>query len=113
MVLGWKAAGRPLPAQEDLVDAFVTLRRVLARDLSVDVLRPFATAVEGLAAVEIPAGRLSGAAPADALRRAFLGTILFEPILIALRRMALGVQARRAYRDREYTARTAPADEHR
>jgi len=97
--LGWKTPGRETSAERNLVEAFATLRRVLSKDLPVDVLEPYARAVEELAKTEIPAGRSVGAGPADALRRAFLGTILFEPILLSLRRLALGAQARRAYRE--------------
>lgn len=95
--LGWKTTAYEQPAQRDLVEALVTARRVLSTELPVTALLPYARAVEELANSEIVAGRSVGAAPADALKRAFLGTILFEPILIALHRIALRVQARRAY----------------
>ncbi len=96
--LGWKTRGHETSAERSLVEAFATLRRVMSKDLPVDVLEPYARALEQLAKVEIPAGRVVRAAPADAVRRAFLGMILFEPVLLSLRRLALEAEARKAYR---------------
>lgn len=48
----------------------------------------YANAVDGLADFEIPADWAPAASPNAALRYVVLGTVLFEPFILALRRMA-------------------------
>jgi hypothetical protein len=72
--LGWKSRTAELSnraAERDLVEAFVGLRRVVSQDIEVDVMLPYALAVEELAQIEIPgSGRQGTVCRADTLRRA-------------------------------------------
>lgn len=86
--LGWNADPSSPPAAE-LGKALVHVRRHLVGliDEPEDLL-PYAHAARALADYEIadsydPAGR-----PDDALRLAVLGTVLFEPVLLAIRKLA-------------------------
>jgi DNA-binding transcriptional MerR regulator len=86
--LGWDvdddSAGR-----DDLVRAVVAVERYLpglvtsSRDLV-----PFARAVRRLAEVEIPAGYDPDGDPEATLRYSLLGTVLFEPVILSLRKLA-------------------------
>jgi DNA-binding transcriptional MerR regulator len=66
-----------------------------------EALRPFAQAMQALAEVEMPeaAWRPDEDAPAT-LTAAILGTVLFEPILLAIRRLAHENRARQLTRER-------------
>lgn len=86
---GWRA--RPgATAKDDLVDAVAAVRQVLDPEMPLDALEGYAQAVEGLAAAEIAhmADRMRGDAT-EALQAAIAGTVLFEPVIVALRRLAL------------------------
>ena len=86
---GWRA--RPgAAARQNLVDALVAVRQVLDPQLPVEQLAPYAQAAESLAEGEIAhtAERMRGDAT-EALQAAIAGTVLFEPVLIALHRLAL------------------------
>lgn len=63
-----------------------------------DVLQPYAEIAERIAESEIPETWAPDAAPNAALRYAVLGTVLFEPIILAFRRMAHTSRARRLER---------------
>jgi hypothetical protein len=63
-----------------------------------DVLQPYAEIAERIAECEIPEAWQPAAAPNAALRYAVLGTVLFEPIILAFRRMAHTARARRLER---------------
>ncbi len=86
--LGWNV-DVDSPGRDDLARALVAVRRYLpgvADDHR--VLRPYAVAVRRLAEIEIPERFDPAADPAAALRFSVLGTALFEPILLALRKLA-------------------------
>lgn len=77
------------PGRDDLANALVSVRRHLpgvARDHR--ALLPYATAVRRLADVEIPERFDAAVDPAAGLRFSVLGTVLFEPVLLALRKLA-------------------------
>jgi DNA-binding transcriptional MerR regulator len=63
-----------------------------------EVLQPYAEIAERIAECEIPDSWQPDAAPNAALRYAVLGTVLFEPIILAFRRMAHTSRARRLER---------------
>jgi DNA-binding transcriptional MerR regulator len=63
-----------------------------------DVLHPYGEIAERIAECEIPDTWAPDAAPNAALRYAVLGTVLFEPIILAFRRMAHTSRARRLER---------------
>lgn len=96
---GWQA--RPdAAARHALVDALLAMRRMLNPAMPVETLVPYAQAVERLAEGEVAytAEALRGDAT-QAIEAVVLGTMLYEPALIALRRLAhehLGYQARHA-----------------
>jgi DNA-binding transcriptional MerR regulator len=81
--------------------------RWLQPTAGLEALRPFAHAMEALAEVEMPeaAWRPDEDAPAT-LTAAILGTVLFEPILLAMRRLAHENRARQLTRER---GKVAPA----
>lgn len=76
------------PARLALAEALVTLR---ALGLGVDarVFDPYAEAADRLATGEIDAMPPPGGSRADALGWAVIGTVVFESVLVALRRLAL------------------------
>lgn len=86
--LGWDT-DTDSPGHDDLVRALVVLHR-FAPDAVVDVaeLRPYAEAARTLAETEIPSTFDSDIDTDEALRFSVLGTVLFEPVLLALRRLA-------------------------
>jgi DNA-binding transcriptional MerR regulator len=63
-----------------------------------DVLQPYAEIAQRIAECEIPDTWQPDAAPNAALRYAVLGTVLFEPIILAFRRIAHTARARRLER---------------
>ena len=77
------------PGRDDLATALVSVRRHLP-GIAVDhrALLPYAVAVRRLADVEIPERFDPAADPAAVLRFSVLGTVLFEPVLLALRKLA-------------------------
>jgi DNA-binding transcriptional MerR regulator len=86
--LGWNVDADS-PGRDDLAAALVTVRRHLpglAADHS--ALLPYAVAVRRLADVEIPERFDPASDPAAVLRFSVLGTVLFEPVLLALRKLA-------------------------
>jgi DNA-binding transcriptional MerR regulator len=83
--LRWRVSPEA-PARLALAHALATLRR-LGREVDVTVLAPYARAADRLATREVasldPAGSRS-----DAVEAAVLGTVVFEAVLVALRRLA-------------------------
>lgn len=78
-------------ARDQLVDALLTLRRVIHPEIPADCFEPYARAVDGLAAGEVrELGHLTSDVtdPARVLEGVVYGTVLFEPVLLALRRLA-------------------------
>jgi DNA-binding transcriptional MerR regulator len=86
--LGWDTDPSS-PGRDDLVRALVNLHRYLPSVIDEPgQLRPFAEAVRGLAEVEIPDTYDPETEREAALRYSVLGTVLFEPVILALRRLA-------------------------
>lgn len=85
--LGWRV-GHASAARADLVRAVVAIERHFPGGAPPDVLRRYARTAQHLAEREIPQDWDPVGAPTDALRYAVLGTVLFEPVILALRRLA-------------------------
>jgi DNA-binding transcriptional MerR regulator len=86
--LGWDTDPGS-PGRADLERALVAVRRYLPGLVDDPMrLRPFAEAVRGLADIEIPDGYDPSGEAEEALRLAVLGTVLFEPIITSLRKLA-------------------------
>lgn len=75
-------------ARADLVRAVVAIDRNFDGGVTEEVLTGYASTAAALASREIPDDWDPAGSPADALRYAVLGTVLFEPVLTALRRLA-------------------------
>lgn len=77
------------PGYHDLIDAVAAVHRFLPGLItSGSQLRVHATAMRAVAEVEIPATFDPDHDPHNALRLAVLGTVLFEPVLLAFRKLA-------------------------
>ena len=83
---GW-ALDETSVAVRDAARALTVIKRSFFPDAE-QVLAPYAEAVSILAHLEIPEGWRPAEAPNAALRYAVLGTVLLEPFILALRRMA-------------------------
>jgi DNA-binding transcriptional MerR regulator len=84
---GW-SVDEHVPAWDAAVRACAAILSVGAIPLTERVLDRYAAVAEELAAFELPEHWNPAAAPADALRYVVLGTVLFEPLILALRRLA-------------------------
>ncbi|MDQ3765664.1 MAG: MerR family transcriptional regulator [Actinomycetota bacterium] len=87
--LGWHVNTRA-PARDQLARALLTLRRLDASPTN-EELRPYASAAQTLAAHELAllaTSAESDASVSDLVQRAVIGTVLYEPVLLALRRLA-------------------------
>ena len=86
--LGWDTDPKS-PAASQLTQALMHIRRYLPGlvDSQTDLL-PYAEAARSLAGYEIPDSYDPTGDPESALRLAVLGTALFEPVLLALRKLA-------------------------
>jgi len=82
--------GPELLATRDALDAMIAIDAAVRGDEQFDTaeLLPYLTLVKQLATYEIPDTWDPDADPEAALRYALLGTFLFEPLLLALRRLA-------------------------
>lgn len=87
-VRGWRT--RPdAAARQDLEEAVVAMRRVCDPEMSIEALERYARVAEELAAAEIDlAAARMASDPTEALQTVVMGTVLFEPVLVALRRLA-------------------------
>lgn len=86
--LGWDT-DPDSPGHDDLVRALVAIHRFLPGTIRApEQLRPYAEAVRVLAELEIPATYDPTGDPAGTLRYSVLGTALFEPVILALRKLA-------------------------
>ena len=86
--MGWTRLGRRAPGRDDLVRALVAIDRHWPGGIDAAGLERYARTAEELASYEVPADWDPGADPIDALRYAVLGTLLFEPVVVSLRRLA-------------------------
>lgn len=90
--------GWDLDAKDTCVREAARALAVIGRSFpeeTVSSLAPYADAVERIAECEIPEDWTPQASPEAALRYAVLGTVLFEPLILALRRMAHVARARK------------------
>ena len=86
--LGWDTDGDS-PGHDDLVRALVALHRFAPASITDPrQLRRYAEAAHSLATTEIPTTFDSDVDPDEALRFSVLGTVLYEPVLLALRKLA-------------------------
>lgn len=92
--LGW-GTKRETAGRADLVRAVVAVERYWPSPLPRPMLADYGKIAERLAHLEIPDDWNPAAAPADTLRYAVLGTVLFEPVILALRRMAHSERSQR------------------
>lgn len=93
--LGWRVTPYA-PALDMLTQALVALRRLGLATGPADLL-PYARAAEALARDEIE--RMDPSAPRGAMvERAVVATVLYEPVLIALRRLAQEQESGRRFR---------------
>jgi DNA-binding transcriptional MerR regulator len=76
------------PVWEAVVRAAAVILDLWPGTLSEPRLARYAAVAEELAGFELPDAWNPTAAPAEALRYVVLGTILFEPLILALRRLA-------------------------
>jgi DNA-binding transcriptional MerR regulator len=98
--LGWDT-DVDSPGHDDLVRALVSIHRFIP-DAVTDprALRPYAETARSLATSEIPDTFDADADPDEALRFSVLGTVLFEPLLLALRKLAHVDRTREIARER-------------
>ncbi len=86
--LGWNVDAHS-PGYDDAVRSLVAIHRYLpGLGTDPDQLRPYGQAVRTLADTEIPDDFDPAADPAATLRFTVLGTALFEPLILALRKLA-------------------------
>lgn len=95
--MGWDL-DRDAIAVRDAAKAWSVVLRSYPPLEGTDVLKPYAEVAERIAHYEIPDSWKPAAAPNAALRYAVLGTVLFEPIILAFRRMAHTARARQLER---------------
>ena len=88
---GWPVLGSDNSVR-DAARALVLIWRSFPDETQLDIYLELA---DKLAGYEVPAGWARADAPNAALRYAMLGTVLFEPFLLAVRRMAHTAHARR------------------
>ena len=84
---GWQVDERA-PIWREVVRAIAVILTTQPSEFSVVSLDRYAAAMEGLAADELPDDWNPAASPADALIYVVQGTLLSEPLILALRRLA-------------------------
>ena len=98
--LGWDSDSDS-PGHDDLVRALVSLHRFApAATAEPGRLWHYAEAARSLAATEIPGTFDPDVDTDEALRFSVLGTVLYEPVLLALRKLAHVDRIRQVARDR-------------
>lgn len=83
--LGWRVS-EAAPARRSLADALVALRR-LGRDVTAETFRPYADDALRIAEREVRSV-IPSSSRAEAVERMVVGTVVYEKVLIALRRLA-------------------------
>lgn len=94
--LGWQVTAGA-PARDQLAGALVALQR-LGFEVKGELLRAHAEAARSVAAQEVGWVRESASRSA-AVERVVAGTVLYEPVLLALRRMAQEHESGQLFRD--------------
>jgi DNA-binding transcriptional MerR regulator len=89
---GWRVEARDRSVRES-ARALALARRSFPRE-DPEHIAAYLTWLELMARSEIPDNWVTGYTPEAALRHALLGTVLFEPVLLALRRVAHVARAR-------------------
>jgi DNA-binding transcriptional MerR regulator len=89
---GWTVDEKSV-ALRDAARAITIIKRSFFPEIT-EFLAPYAEAVSIMARMEIPDGWRPDEAPNAALRYAVLGTVLLEPFILALRRIAHVARAR-------------------
>jgi len=84
---GWPVS-RNDASLRDAVLAATRIKRWFEPEADFAALEPYFDAVERIAQYEVPDDWAPDANPGAALHYAMLGTVLFEPLILALRRMA-------------------------
>lgn len=84
---GWDVSS-DAPVWQAAVRAIAGLVALWPEPVTPDRMAVYAEVAERLAAVELPDGWNPSISPAEALRYAVLGTVLFEPVILSLRRLA-------------------------
>lgn len=92
--MGWEVDASST-ARADLIRAVVAIDRNVDGGATTEDLTGYASAAAALAAHEIPDDWDPTGAPTDALRYAVLGTVLYEPVITAMRRLAHADRHRR------------------
>ena len=92
--LGW-STDADAPGRADLIRAVVAIDRQFPGGVRQETLERYAGVARHLAGFEVPDTWDPSGAPTDALRYAVLGTVLFEPVILALRRLAHAERHRR------------------
>lgn len=82
-------------ARADLIRAAVAINRHFPGGVTADDLAFYGRMAETVAEHELPDDWDVVGTPADALRYAVLGTVLYEPVILALRRLAHAARHRR------------------
>jgi len=85
---GWDFGERVPAAELELADALASVREHLYPDLAVEELLPLTKAVHALTDLEMHWRGLRRETAVEELQLTFLKTILFERVLVALRRLA-------------------------
>ena len=106
---GWQVDER-VPIWREVVRAIAVIQATRPRGLSSASLDRYAAEMESLAAAELPDTWNPPVSPADALISAVQGTILVEPLILALRRLA-HVDRGNKLRARRARAAAVPADD--
>ena len=83
--LGWNVA-REAPGRRELADALVALARI-GRHGGTALFRPYAAAADAMAAWEVRT-LPTGEPPGEAVEQLVVGTVVFEAVFAALRRLA-------------------------
>jgi DNA-binding transcriptional MerR regulator len=105
--LGWDVVPGD-PASADAARALATILRVLPADDPKAFLVSYARAMKAIADQEIPDDLDPEGDPWETLRYAVLGTYLYEPLILALRRMAHRERATAVARARAEAAKLPP-----
>ena len=91
--MGWQVDERDVLAG-DLIQALLTVQKAWPFDTPGGQILRYARAVKEIARFELPENWDPAGAPAASIQYAVLGTYLFEPLLLAMRRLAHRERAR-------------------
>jgi DNA-binding transcriptional MerR regulator len=85
--LGWDVSPDS-PGRDELAIALATLRRLRWPDASAKLFTRYAKALDRLAAREVQRAAPVGVSKAEAMERVVIGTVVFDAVISALRRLA-------------------------